>query len=119
MSSSGYHSDDAEVVQGLPPESPWGSGIYYLLYVLLLILLLAACVLQHCFLCHHFSCLILLKVSYMILERVSPVTHSVGNCVKRVVVIVTSVLFFRTPVSPINSLGNLAASICFSLLLTD
>jgi solute carrier family 35 protein E1 len=55
----------------------------------------------------------------MILERVSPVTHSVGNCVKRVVVIVTSVLFFRTPVSPINSLGNLAASICFSLLLTD
>lgn len=47
----------------------------------------------------------LLKVSYMILARVSPVTHSVGNCVKRVVVIVTSVLFFRTPVSPINSLG--------------
>ncbi|KAL3729333.1 hypothetical protein ACJRO7_026442 [Eucalyptus globulus] len=32
------------------------------------------------------------------------VTHSVGNCVKRAVVIVSSVLFFRTPVSPINSL---------------
>ncbi|XP_072990437.1 phosphoenolpyruvate/phosphate translocator 1, chloroplastic-like [Typha latifolia] len=46
------------------------------------------------------------QVSYMILSRVSPVTHSVGNCVKRVVVIVTSVLFFRTPVSPINSLGT-------------
>ncbi|KAG6421489.1 hypothetical protein SASPL_118043 [Salvia splendens] len=46
------------------------------------------------------------QVSYMILQRVSPVTHSVGNCVKRVVVIVTSVLFFRTPVSPINSLGT-------------
>lgn len=46
------------------------------------------------------------QVSYMILARVSPVTHSVGNCVKRVVVIVTSVLFFRTPVSPINSLGT-------------
>ena len=54
----------------------------------------------------------------MILAVVSPVTHSVGNCVKRVVVIVTSVLFFRTPVSPINSLGNLAAArTCFSLLL--
>ncbi|XP_028059765.1 phosphoenolpyruvate/phosphate translocator 2, chloroplastic-like isoform X2 [Camellia sinensis] len=52
------------------------------------------------------------QVSYMILQRVSPVTHSVGNCVKRVVVIVTSVLFFRTPVSPINSLG-----LFFSLLL--
>ncbi|CAD5165983.1 unnamed protein product [Musa acuminata subsp. malaccensis] len=46
------------------------------------------------------------QVSYMILARVSPVSHSVGNCVKRVVVIVTSVLFFRTPVSPINSLGT-------------
>ena len=42
----------------------------------------------------------------MILSKVTPVTHSVGNCVKRVVVIVTSVLFFKTPVSPINSLGT-------------
>ncbi|XP_068636774.1 triose phosphate/phosphate translocator, non-green plastid, chloroplastic-like [Aristolochia californica] len=46
------------------------------------------------------------QVSYMILARVSPVTHSVGNCVKRVVVIVTSVLFFRSSVSAINSLGT-------------
>ncbi|XP_057804540.1 triose phosphate/phosphate translocator, non-green plastid, chloroplastic-like [Salvia miltiorrhiza] len=46
------------------------------------------------------------QVSYMILQRVSPVSHSVGNCVKRVVVIVSSVLFFRTPVSPVNSLGT-------------
>eukprot|EP00897_Mesotaenium_endlicherianum_P005158 jgi/Mesen1/4670/ME000241S03710 len=46
------------------------------------------------------------QVSYMILQRVTPVTHSVGNCVKRVIVIVTSVLFFRTPVSLINGLGT-------------
>ncbi|KAF3784463.1 Phosphoenolpyruvate/phosphate translocator 1 [Nymphaea thermarum] len=46
------------------------------------------------------------QISYMILEMVSPVTHSVGNCVKRVVVIVSSVFFFRTPVSPMNSLGT-------------
>ncbi|KAF9667878.1 hypothetical protein SADUNF_Sadunf15G0069000 [Salix dunnii] len=46
------------------------------------------------------------QVSYMILQRVSPVTHSVGNCVKRVVVIVSSVLFFKTPVLPINALGT-------------
>ncbi|XP_068641479.1 triose phosphate/phosphate translocator, non-green plastid, chloroplastic-like [Aristolochia californica] len=46
------------------------------------------------------------QVSYMILARVSPVTHSVGNCVKRVVVIVTSVLFFKSPVSSTNSLGT-------------
>lgn len=46
------------------------------------------------------------QVSYMILAKVSPVTHSVGNCVKRVIVIVTSVLFFRTPVSAVNGLGT-------------
>ncbi|CAO2819067.1 unnamed protein product [Amaranthus hypochondriacus] len=46
------------------------------------------------------------QVSYMILQKVSPVTHSVGNCVKRVVVITSSVLFFKTPVSPINALGT-------------
>ncbi|CAK8563032.1 unnamed protein product [Lathyrus sativus] len=46
------------------------------------------------------------QVSYMILERVSPVTHSVANCVKRVIVIVSSVIFFQTPVSPINALGT-------------
>lgn len=49
------------------------------------------------------------QVSYMILQRVSPVTHSVGNCVKRVIVIVTSVLFFRTPVMPINAVGTAIA----------
>jgi len=42
----------------------------------------------------------------MILEMVSPVTHSVGNCVKRVVVITSSILFFKTPVSPLNSIGK-------------
>ncbi|KAI7739559.1 hypothetical protein M8C21_014563 [Ambrosia artemisiifolia] len=47
-----------------------------------------------------------LAISYMILAMVSPVTHAVGNCVKRVVVIVSSVIFFQTPVSPINSLGT-------------
>ncbi|GMI86911.1 phosphoenolpyruvate (pep)/phosphate translocator 2 [Hibiscus trionum] len=49
------------------------------------------------------------QVSYMILQMVSPVTHSVGNCVKRVVVIISSVIFFQTPVSPINSLGTTLA----------
>lgn len=46
------------------------------------------------------------QVSYMILQRVSPVTHSVGNCVKRVVVIVSSVIIFRTPVNPVNAVGT-------------
>jgi len=50
-----------------------------------------------------------LQVSYMILQRVSPVTHSVGNCVKRVVVIVSSVIIFKTPVSPVNAFGKIAS----------
>ena len=35
----------------------------------------------------------------MILQRVSPVTHSIGNSVKRVVVIASSILVFRNPVT--------------------
>ncbi|XP_021773019.1 phosphoenolpyruvate/phosphate translocator 2, chloroplastic-like [Chenopodium quinoa] len=49
------------------------------------------------------------QVSYMILGMVSAVTHSVGNCLKRVVVIVSSVIFFRTPISPLNSFGTALA----------
>ncbi|WCJ24917.1 Phosphoenolpyruvate/phosphate translocator 1 chloroplastic [Euphorbia peplus] len=45
------------------------------------------------------------QVSYMILQRVSPVTHSVRICVKQVVVIVRSVIFFKTPISPINAIA--------------
>lgn len=45
----------------------------------------------------------------MILQRVSPVTHSIGNCVKRVVVIAASVVFFRNPVSMQNALGECGA----------
>jgi len=49
------------------------------------------------------------QVSYMILQRVSPVTHSIGNCVKRVVVIVASVIAFRNPVTPLNAAGTAIA----------
>ncbi|XP_025700700.1 triose phosphate/phosphate translocator, non-green plastid, chloroplastic isoform X2 [Arachis hypogaea] len=46
------------------------------------------------------------QVSYGILQMVSPVSHSVGNCVKRVVVIASSVIFFQIPLSPLNTLGT-------------
>ncbi|KAL6608294.1 hypothetical protein ACP70R_041357 [Stipagrostis hirtigluma subsp. patula] len=52
--------------------------------------------------CFHFY----QQVSYSLLARISAVTHSVANSLKRVVVIVSSVLFFRTPISPINGLGT-------------
>ena len=52
------------------------------------------------------SSLLTLQVSYMILQRVSPVTHSIGNCLKRVIVIVASVIFFQNPVSRQNIIGK-------------
>lgn len=49
------------------------------------------------------------QVSYMILARVSPVTHSIGNCVKRVVVIVASVIFFQNPMSTQTKISTMVA----------
>ncbi|KAL3132572.1 holo-[acyl-carrier-protein] synthase [Trebouxia sp. C0010 RCD-2024] len=52
------------------------------------------------------------QVSYMILQRVSPVTHSVGNCLKRVIVIVASVIVFQNPMSQKNMIGALSPLLC-------
>jgi len=49
------------------------------------------------------------QISYLILQRVTPVTHSVGNCVKRVVVIVASVIAFNATVSKQNAFGTALA----------
>lgn len=46
------------------------------------------------------------QLSYMILARVAPVTHSIANSVKRVVVIVASVIAFSHPLSTQNALGT-------------
>ena len=45
----------------------------------------------------------------MILQRVTPVTHSVGNCLKRVIVIVASVIVFKNPMSRQNMIGELSS----------
>lgn len=50
------------------------------------------------------------QASYMVLgQGVSPTTFSVSNTMKRVAVVVTSVMFFRNPVSPMNWLGSAIA----------
>ena len=49
------------------------------------------------------------QVSYLILQRVSPVTHSIGNCVKRVVVILASILVFQNPVTRQGAIGTAIA----------
>lgn len=45
------------------------------------------------------------QVSYMSLDQISPLSFSIGNTMKRVTVIATSILIFRNPVSPINAIG--------------
>ena len=40
---------------------------------------------------------------------ISPVTFSVGNTMKRVAVVVSSVMFFRNPVSMMNWAGSFIA----------
>ncbi|XP_061997321.1 LOW QUALITY PROTEIN: xylulose 5-phosphate/phosphate translocator, chloroplastic [Rosa rugosa] len=47
--------------------------------------------------------------SYQALDEISPLTFSVGNTMKRVVVIVSTVLVFRNPVRPLNALGSAVA----------
>lgn len=51
-------------------------------------------------------------MSYMILQRVTPVTHSIGNCVKRVIVIIASVLVFQNPMSLQNKIGKCNPVLC-------
>jgi solute carrier family 35 protein E1 len=47
--------------------------------------------------------------SYQALDKISPLTFSVGNTMKRVVVIVSTILVFRNPVRPLNALGSAIA----------
>lgn len=59
--------------------------------------------------------------SYMILKRVSPVTHSIGNSVKRAVVIVASIFFFQTKMTSLNIIGTtfaLFGVLCYSLIVS-
>lgn len=41
----------------------------------------------------------------MSLDEISPLTFSIGNTMKRISVIVSSIIIFHTPVQPVNALG--------------
>lgn len=47
--------------------------------------------------------------SYQALDKISPLTFSVGNTMKRVVVITASLIVFRNPIRPLNALGSAIA----------
>jgi len=46
------------------------------------------------------------EVAFLALGRVNPVTHAVGNTIKRVVIIVASVVAFKTPISTLGVVGS-------------
>ena len=49
------------------------------------------------------------EVAFLALSEVAPVTHAVANTVKRVVIIIASVLVFRNPVSKLGAIGSAIA----------
>jgi len=49
------------------------------------------------------------EVAFLALDSVNPVTHAVGNTIKRVVVILASVIFFGTKMTPLGTFGTALA----------
>jgi solute carrier family 35, member E1 len=49
------------------------------------------------------------EASFLALERLNPVTHSVANTLKRVVIIVASCIVFKTPMTLLGGIGSAVA----------
>jgi len=49
------------------------------------------------------------EVAFLALSEVAPVTHAVTNTVKRVVIILASVIVFKNPVTPLGIAGSAMA----------
>ena len=49
------------------------------------------------------------EVAFLALSEVAPVTHAVTNTVKRVVIILASVVVFKTQITPLGQLGSALA----------
>jgi len=60
------------------------------------------------------------EVAFLALGKVNPVTHAVGNTIKRVVIIVASVIAFATPMSTGSIIGSsvaIAGTLLYSLAM--
>lgn len=49
------------------------------------------------------------EVAFLALNSVAPVTHAVGNTIKRVVIILASVIVFKTPMTTLGATGSAIA----------
>mmetsp|Transcript_18397 Transcript_18397/g.24278 ORF Transcript_18397/g.24278 Transcript_18397/m.24278 type:complete len:372 (+) Transcript_18397:75-1190(+) len=49
------------------------------------------------------------EVAFLALDSVHPITHAVGNTIKRVVIIITSMIVFKTTMTPLGALGSTIA----------
>jgi len=49
------------------------------------------------------------EVAFLALDSVHPITHAVGNTIKRVVIIITSMVVFKTKMTPLGALGSTIA----------
>jgi solute carrier family 35, member E1 len=60
------------------------------------------------------------EVAFLALGKVNPVTHAVGNTIKRVVIIVASVIAFKTPMTTGSIVGSsiaIAGTLLYSLAM--
>jgi solute carrier family 35 protein E1 len=58
------------------------------------------------------------EASFLCLSKLSPVTHSVGNTLKRVIIIVASCVVFQTPMTLLGGIGSgvaVAGTLLYSL----
>ena len=46
------------------------------------------------------------EVAFLALAEVAPVTHAVTNTVKRVVIILASIIVFKTTITPLGAVGS-------------
>jgi solute carrier family 35 protein E1 len=51
------------------------------------------------------------EIAFWVLDLVHPVTSAVGNSIKRVVLVIASIIIFRTPVNSIGMIGSVLAII--------
>lgn len=62
------------------------------------------------------------EVAFLALGKVNPVTHAVGNTIKRVVIIIASVIAFKTPMSTGSIIGSsiaIAGTLLYSLAMNS